>query len=68
MGYSKRLFICPYYVRDYRNRMSCEGGVVQIADAPATVRYMDRYCASYDWERCTLAQALNDFYEGDGKK
>lgn len=67
MGYSNRTFICPFYVRDHRDKMRCEGGTVRLADLRSTLRYMNSYCASYDWERCTLARALEEFYEGREK-
>lgn len=67
MSYSNRVWICPYYLSDRRDRMCCEAGEVKLPDRIATLDYMERYCSSYDWEDCTLAQALGGFYEREQK-
>lgn len=63
MGYSNRLWICPYYRRDYKDRMSCEGGRVQMPSVPLTREYMAQYCASQNYRNCTLARVLTQYYE-----
>lgn len=63
MGYSNRLWVCPYYTRDYKDHMSCEGGRVEFPSVKATRDYMARYCASNEWESCTLARALTEHYD-----
>ena len=61
-GYSNRLWKCPFFQADERQIVICEGGRVSFTDRPTYLRYANGYCCG-DWERCTLAMALNRFYE-----
>lgn len=60
--YSGRLWKCPYFVGDERQAIHCEGGTVAFADRPTYLRYAGTYCCR-DWKLCTLARALNEYYE-----
>ena len=63
MGYSNRTWMCPYYIRDYKDHMSCEAGRIQLPDIRASQDYMAKYCSTYDWEDCSLACALTRYFE-----
>ena len=63
MGYSNKTWICPYYIRDYKDHMSCEAGRMALPSVRATQEYMAQYCATYDWEDCSLGCALTRYFE-----
>jgi hypothetical protein len=52
---------CPYFKWDGRREVSCEGGRIRFPDGRAAGGYMTAFCAG-DYRRCTVAQALEDFY------
>ena len=61
--YSSRLWQCPFFDRDERQAVHCEGGaVVTFEDRGTYLNYASRYCCEA-WESCTIAQALNEFYD-----
>ena len=66
--YSHKLFQCPYYKSDRRKGdifvLSCEGGLARLPGRQAFNEYTARHCCSSDgWRQCTLAAALDRFYE-----
>lgn len=58
MGYSKRVWVCPYYRCDYPDKLSCEAGKITMTSRGILRQYEARYCASYGWEECTMAKIL----------
>lgn len=66
MSYSRKIFICPYYQTNARDYVTCEGGKIKM-DREMIRKYEDRYCASYDWEKCSIAMILTEAFErGNG--
>lgn len=63
MGYSHRAFICPYFQYDIKLGVKCEGGKINFKDRDHALGYENKYCGSYDWKHCSVAQALNIYYE-----
>lgn len=61
-------WICPYYVRDYKDHMSCKCGRIELPSNEATREYMRRYCTTYDWQSCSLACALTKHYNEEEEK
>lgn len=62
-GYSGRSFQCPYFKWDEREKVHCEGGVVNLPIQELR-RYMDRHCSSAKgWEECPIARSLNEYYD-----
>ena len=61
-GYRGGVFKCPYYSRDYRDHLNCEGAKLKL---PKEVldEYTRRYCRSEEWRRCPIARALTLHYE-----
>lgn len=64
--YSHKTFICPFFKQDERLCIRCEGGKIKFPDRKAAAEFQDRYCASHQWQECSVAQALNDYYNRKG--
>ena len=67
--YSKRIFLCPFFTsQNSPDRVVCEAGrttfysTAESAGTKVIDKYADTYCCA-DWQRCTLARALIEFYE-----
>lgn len=61
-GYRGGYFVCPFYSRDYRDYLNCEGGQIRLPKETLD-DYTICYCASEAWNRCTVARALLLNYE-----
>lgn len=61
----RKKWICPYYKWDSEKFVSCDGGRVCLPSRDKANRYMNKYCASYDWEHCSLAQFITEENEND---
>ena len=61
-GYRGGIFVCPYYSRDYRDYLNCEGAKLTLPKEELD-EYTRRYCASEEWRRCHIARALTLHYE-----
>ena len=61
-GYRGGIFKCPYYSRDYREYLNCEGAKIVLPKEELD-EYTRRYCASEEWRRCPIARALTLHYE-----
>ena len=69
MGYSLRTFCCPYYEKDGKRSVHCEGGRIALPNRELTQDYFDAYCGDVTgWKRCTVARAITRFYEDDGEE
>lgn len=63
-GYSHRYWVCPYFGKDERLKISCEAGIVRFPDRKAITRYADDYCCHMPgWESCSMAAMLNRHYD-----
>ena len=63
-GYSNRVFHCPFFFKDERRRVICEGGGCAFARQETYRYFLDNYCSNAtSWTRCSLARALNLQYE-----
>lgn len=60
-GYRGGIFKCPFYSRDYREYLNCEGAQLRLAKSPLD-DYTKQFCAG-EWEDCTIAQTLLKSYE-----
>lgn len=56
-------WVCPYHYRHYKDHIICEDGRIELPSIEAAKDYMRSYCGSYNWEHCSLARALNKYYE-----
>ena len=57
--FSQREFVCPF-MRYYRKRkVLCENGYSPGVDP----EHVARYCKSFAWEACEIAQKLTEEYE-----
>jgi hypothetical protein len=66
------VYTCPYYRREERLCMICEGGMVRFRDLDHRNDYVNAYCtANPGWQACSIAQAITKSYERkdrNGKK
>ena len=64
MGYSNKTWQCPFFRRDERLCVHCEGGKVAFPNMEVRGYYINRYCANNPgWEQCSIASFLERFYE-----
>lgn len=62
MGYSHRVWACPYYRSDKADRVYCFGGTIKFPDGKSLIRYANQYCGSArGWARCSVAAAWTDY-------
>ena len=61
---------CPFFTGDQQARdgstfwVRCEGGsCVRLPTRADAAAYVREYCASYDWQRCSIAAALVERYK-----
>lgn len=47
-GYRGGIFKCPFYSRDYRDYLNCEGAQVKLPKEELD-EYTRRYCANEEW-------------------
>lgn len=62
-SYSNKTWTCPFYGSSKKLSMNCEGGRLHFSSWADCSEYADRYCASYNWRNCTVAQQLLRKYE-----
>lgn len=62
-GFRGGVFKCPFYARDYRDHLNCEGAQLRLAKTTLD-NYVQQYCTG-NWERCTVARELMKAYETD---
>lgn len=68
MGYTNLFYLCPYFVRDDKMAISCEGKTtIRFPSPDLCRRHKGNYCAG-DWQQCQYAQMLNEFYDGKGEE
>lgn len=64
MGYSNKTWCCPFFKRDERMSVHCEGGQVRFDHWTIRNLYINQYCASVSgWEMCTIAKSQLWKYE-----
>ena len=63
MGYTKKLFICPFYTSNDKGVVRCQGGNICLHNNAELRKYYIKYCASDNWEKCSIAKSLVNFYE-----
>lgn len=64
-GYRGGVFKCPFYSRDYRDHLNCEGAQLRL-EKKSLDEYTRQYCADA-WRACTVAQELMRSYEREKK-
>lgn len=62
-SYSNKYWTCPFYGSSKKLCINCEGGRLQFGTWRDCSEYADKYCASYGWRNCTVAQQLLRKYE-----
>lgn len=60
-GYRGGIFRCPFYGRDYKDYLNCEGAQLRMRKRVLD-RYTKHYCAGA-WEQCSIARRLVEEYE-----
>lgn len=63
-GWSNRTYTCPFYRTHGRYYVNCEGGKLTFPNRITMNKFINKYCAHHrQWQCCTLASAINEFYE-----
>lgn len=60
----RKKWVCPYFHWDGEWTVRCKAGKIVLPNRTYANDYMNRYCAK-DWDKCTLAQQWNDYYENE---
>ena len=64
MDYICKNAICPYFERAVNGtKVYCECAKLNFRNARQAKQYFACFCASYDYEKCTIARSLTRFYE-----
>lgn len=67
MNDDSRLPICPFYTKEAKNKLYCEGGTIKPPDNEARREIVYKYCASMeDYKNCTIYQMLMNYYDRRG--
>jgi hypothetical protein len=67
--YSHKTWRCPYFRYDEKRSVHCEGGtVIRFPDRRSIQDYTTAFCAAYNYGECTVAKALNNYYERKEKE
>ena len=61
--YTNKIFICPFYTSNAKGLVRCEGGHISFRNEALSKEYFDSFCASYNWQKCSIASSLVRFYE-----
>lgn len=62
MPETHRYVLCPYYVTDKRENISCEDVYRTFKDGRKKYKWMRTYCEA-SWESCPYAKELNEMYD-----
>ncbi len=55
---------CPFYKREEKDLLRCEGGVLFFHSRSDKTEFENDLCADPDrWRRCPIAISLNKYYE-----
>lgn len=65
-GYRGGIFKCPFYARDYKDYLNCEGAQLRLKRRSLD-RYTQEYCAG-EWRRCSIARRLLQSYEREDEQ
>ena len=66
--YWHKPWACPYFKWDTKKNLACEAGSLAFPSVRIACRYYDQYCANVPgWEKCTMAQAMTEYYEEGDK-
>lgn len=58
-GYTNKTWICPFYKRDEKMAMVCEGNVRVAFDIKSDLmEYQKNYCGSFDYFKCPIAERI----------
>ncbi len=63
-----KFWMCPFFKWDGAAEVSCEGGRIRFPDSKSANAYMNAHCANDDWQKCSVAAALVEYYEGSEKE
>lgn len=64
-----KTYACPFWKWENGLSMSCECCRMDFPDKDTKSDYAQQYCASVEgWKNCSVARALNEFYEKSGEE
>lgn len=56
--------VCPFYVKDSREKMWCEGGTIKLPDREARHEIVMEYCSNMrNYKNCTICRMLMNYYD-----
>lgn len=63
-----RYCLCPFFQRTCKDAILCENKTrLNFKDAKGASDYYKNYCCG-EWKTCSVAKALNDYYERNGNE
>ncbi|MBR1969604.1 MAG: hypothetical protein IKA17_04540 [Clostridia bacterium] len=64
----KKVIDCPFYKRESRKKIYCEGGILRFHNGELKNEYTTKYCANNAcWKKCSAASSLTEYYSGGNK-
>ena len=62
--YWHRAYICPFWAAAGKKTIKCEDGcMLCFRESCDTAEYISRYCASYDYRKCSVAAAKLRYFD-----
>lgn len=62
--YWHRAYICPFWEAAGKKTIKCEDGcMLCFRESCDTEEYISRYCASYDYRKCSIAAAKLRYFD-----
>ena len=54
---------CPFFEKERKLKLTCEGGVLKFPDADARSEFLLGYCShAHAWRKCPIAHCLENYY------
>ncbi len=64
----KSITKCPFYKREKRKKIYCEGGKFKFHNRELKNEYTEKYCSNNAcWKKCSAAESLIEYYSGGNK-
>lgn len=66
--YYHKDYKCPFYGTSTKLQVRCEGGTQLCFPDKLSITYHINHICCDDWKSCTIARALNLYYDRKGKE
>ena len=65
--YWHKAYVCPFWEAAGKRTIRCEDGcVLCFPESRDTADYIGRYCASYEYGKCSIAEAKTRYFDRQG--